>query len=1202
MCGNRWKKEVISPELGQASMGKLQSYYCWQLHTVHENYAHIFLCEMEDERDLQVNWNLIVNLVAVHVQSEVESLLQRSNFYIWFFVKSQVSVGLRKQIEDDTYSSKKYVVAETEVKSEQERLDGIEKRLFTYQYPTGNSAGQMIERVMLNNFRIYRGERCFDFVQGNVPARLVVLFAPNGMGKTSFFDGIEWTLTATVDRFKKLGNQSIDGTVLKNTEAGKEEKASVTVYMENGNWVRREVSSINKRTKKDTGKGRLKFSEGSNLRVAVENGDEWNYLMLQHHKIDGFIAAANPQELYQEWCGIWDPTGKERREFEQSYKEKKQKQQDYCETSEAYVAILKVYQDLDKNREFAERLQKSVEEFLELSEEQTFEVPDFSAMNAKEYVEWSNVVDKRLNRYSKERDQCRKRLEYIDRKLEQDIGEYNTLVCKKIQISKRIVGIEEKIARCQKKNELLNMRDSLRKKQAEKKKEADRFCLLCMRGEAWHRTMISYFDALSKREELKKAISETEIQLVFLKEEQEKQKTAWEEHDIILEKQENYLGLCAHLEMIEKLQIEKDETERELVKVQEKISGLTDKIADCLSWQVEMEEQYLLDFEEAVERYRNKTLPIGEQAYFIPPAGDAVEMQEEELDGKLETIIMLLVESIQDYLKIENNIKKIDQKIQEEENLEVQLQKVLKDVRAFIEEQQLQVCPVCHTSFPSSSLLLQSTYRLNSQEGKGSKTQRKALVKQQGNIRNRMTSLIEQYNLCIAELIKSVEGVLRKASNQLKQSKKYREELTQTIKKNSNTLTEIKEQDQRQGIFVVYTKEGIENWRKNWMEKVKLEQKLLENQIKENSGKIERQREAQAKLQGIQKKCEQTILDVEMGDYQSLLLAQKEKDTIVEYAFDEIEGMFHEKQAEEQEISEKISICVKELEKYHDVEDILETLLEKKKIRQEDDIRVGEKAEFVMERLQTVLSLNGRLERFESIAEEDWKEEIGKERERLQSEQQREEKVIAVLEDMKYDREIENYFRNWQAVQQQVKEKKEERKRKRQEAKEAEQAYQKAKQTIEQNLKCFFENCQINDIYERLEPHETLKTLVTEIGFNDNDKPELLFKVVDKNDRKYSPEWYFSTAQLNVVAFSVFLGRALQAQDVPINSILIDDPVGHFDEMNVVCFVDLLRNIIENTKRQLIISTHEERVFHLIRRKLPADEYPACYIDFRKQL
>ena len=54
--------------------------------------------------------------------------------------------------------------------------------------------------------------------------------------------------------------------------------------------------------------------------------------------------------------------------------------------------------------------------------------------------------------------------------------------------------------------------------------------------------------------------------------------------------------------------------------------------------------------------------------------------------------------------------------------------------------------------------------------------------------------------------------------------------------------------------------------------------------------------------------------------------------------------------------------------------------------------------------------------------------------------------------------------------------------------------------------------------------------------------------------------------------------------------------------MNVVCFVDLLRNIVENTEKQLIISTHEERVFGLIQRKLPKDEYPVCYIDFRKDI
>jgi len=132
---------------------------------------------------------------------------------------------------------------------------------------------------------------------------------------------------------------------------------------------------------------------------------------------------------------------------------------------------------------------------------------------------------------------------------------------------------------------------------------------------------------------------------------------------------------------------------------------------------------------------------------------------------------------------------------------------------------------------------------------------------------------------------------------------------------------------------------------------------------------------------------------------------------------------------------------------------------------------------------------------------------------------------------------------------------------------------------------------------EKLEPHEPL---TCEFGFNEDDKPELTFKVVGKDKKQYAPEWYFSTAQLNVVAFSVFLGKALQTTDMPMQSIFIDDPVGHFDEMNIVCFVDLLRNIVENTGRQLIISTHEENVFGLIQRKLPVEEYPVRYIDFRK--
>lgn len=141
---------------------------------------------------------------------------------------------------------------------------------------------------------------------------------------------------------------------------------------------------------------------------------------------------------------------------------------------------------------------------------------------------------------------------------------------------------------------------------------------------------------------------------------------------------------------------------------------------------------------------------------------------------------------------------------------------------------------------------------------------------------------------------------------------------------------------------------------------------------------------------------------------------------------------------------------------------------------------------------------------------------------------------------------------------------------------------------------------QMGEIYEKLEPHEKLKHLVARFSFDEKEQPGLSFAVIGEEGKPYPPAWFLSTAQLNVAAFAIFLGKALQKGNAPLKSIFIDDPIGHFDEMNIVGFVDLLRNILENTDRQLIISTHEERVFRLIRRKMPEESYPVCYIDFRE--
>lgn len=1177
MSGNRWKKENITSELKANSRQKIEGYYCWQLNTVHENYAHVFVCELDDESDLLENWNHIVNLVAAYVQSEVESLLQRSNFYIWFFVKTEVSLSVQKKIEDDTYSSKKYVVAAAGITSEKDRLEAIEKRLFSYKGLLKFCESQMIQKVIIRNFRSYQGEKVFNFAKGNDPARLVVLFAPNGMGKTSFFDGIEWTFTASVDRFKKLGNQSVDGAILRNTEAGAGEEASVTIYLENGEWVKREVSQIRGNTKRDSGRGRFSFSEGNSLKKVAGDEKFWKNLMLQHHKIDGFIAAADPHDLYKEWCGLWDPSGEERDRFEQSYTDVRVKKSEFHDAAEHYEKIKAEYRKVNQSRKFVGRLMESAREFCELSEDGTFQIPDFIVMTAEGYMNWSNQVDQQTDFYRNRQEQNKQILNYIDERLGQDMEEYNSFICKRKENDSELIVIEEKIIRCQRKKELLAALVSLKKKKADHEKDLDRFRLLYDLGEAWYQAAAEYFEALLERQNLKCVINIRKERLQDLEEKQEKQKVEWVKKNTVLEKQEDYVRLCKHLEEMEVLEQEKGQLKIEADESRAQISDMKEQISGYIQKQEELQEKYLYSFEEVIEQYRIRNLQFVEQ------------------DEELEKIRNLLIERLQQYFFLEDKIRYTDQKIHEEENLEVRLKRILEETRNFIVEQKLTECPICHFSYKDTSQLLQSTYRTNSQEGKRLEKQRKELEQQRKDIMVKAERCTERYNLRLTDLIADFKDKAIKANKQLDRYKNHAEELNLKLKSNEEAFTKIRDEDQEHGVFAVYTKKGIESWHENWMERQKAEQSVLDNLMKETEEKIEQERKEKSHWEEVLKEEERKIQSVEAGDASRLILIQKEKDNIMKYTFDEVREIFRKRMDEDKRLSDQIAGYASELEQYPDIEDSMETLLEKREMKKEEKGKILAEIKPVAERLQRVLTLNGGDE-----TANNWRCQVSETKEQLQNEKKKTEKIIEVLNGMKYDREVENYFLNWKRLEQQEKESEAEKKKRQREWEDAEQSYQKAKKEMENNFRSFFENFQINDIYEKLEPHETLKTLISEFRFNDNDKAELVFKVVGNDDKKYSPEWYFSTAQLNVVAFSIFLGRALQTQDAPINSIFIDDPVGHFDEINVVCFVDLLRNIIENTGRQLIISTHEERVFNLIRRKLPESEYPACYIDFRK--
>ncbi len=91
-----------------------------------------------------------------------------------------------------------------------------------------------IEKIKVKNFRGFLGEKVINFEE----APFVLLSAPNGSGKTSVIDAIEWCLTGNIGRLREAyDNRSTNNTerkknwdgILKNKNAGKQEYVEVEI-------------------------------------------------------------------------------------------------------------------------------------------------------------------------------------------------------------------------------------------------------------------------------------------------------------------------------------------------------------------------------------------------------------------------------------------------------------------------------------------------------------------------------------------------------------------------------------------------------------------------------------------------------------------------------------------------------------------------------------------------------------------------------------------------------------------------------------------------------------------------------------------------------------------------------------------------------------------------------------------------------------
>ena len=153
----------------------------------------------------------------------------------------------------------------------------------------------------------------------------------------------------------------------------------------------------------------------------------------------------------------------------------------------------------------------------------------------------------------------------------------------------------------------------------------------------------------------------------------------------------------------------------------------------------------------------------------------------------------------------------------------------------------------------------------------------------------------------------------------------------------------------------------------------------------------------------------------------------------------------------------------------------------------------------------------------------------------------------------------------------------------------------KTKEFLERKVRDFFYTDLINSLYNKIDPHPDFKSVEFVANF-DIENPRLdIFVLNNKDEQRLVPNLFFSTAQINILSLSIFLASALNSREY--DCIFIDDPIQSMDSINVLSTIDLLRGIVLNEKKQIILSTHDENFHNLLKKKMPPALFKSKFLE-----
>lgn len=1004
-----------------------------------------------------------------------------------------------------------------------------------------------IEEVELTNFRVFRDKNNkvnFNNMDGS-PADFICIYGQNGMGKTSFFDGVEWFSSGKIYRFegKDINKQikKYKGYILSNRKI---ENNKVKSYVEvkysdkstSKRTVRRAKKDIEEKGYRDYNKGQLSGKNKDRIHIVDKQ-------ILPHDKIDGFVFAKSPSDKYEEWGNFWDSDRSQRMLFDKVYSIKKLIAKRIETIEKTIEEAVEELERLSLSDEKVKEINNKIEEFNKIKQVSEIELSKIiknqnqilNALDSKEIIKYKNTFNKVIDTEDLIKEKASYLIEFYK----------NYYTEKKTTIEDKIKKIRAQI---------------------------DEYEDLDKAGFLW----------FEEYKEWKK--TESNIKL---------------NNNQIKIKQQNF-----------KLKNDKLNEVNELIKsLKGKIKSLEDKEENIL-YKTKVIEPKIKDLSNKKSKYKEKlnyldkvkNLKQKNQGIINNLEEAKIKNENDDFDIYImsisehdEKFLDLRKRYIEEYKKIEEQINKKSQEVIENKKIYElckknfnELGKILIEVKAYIEKEKLSDCPVCHTPFNDVGILLEKI-NLNEQSNSCKRLYDKyklSLEVEYAELEKKKALIIqwngecEEYKSSIGKQNSDYASQIAKITNE---SKQIEEEIKYEELRIKNFKEELNEIDKYEG-------EICETSIKEWLNIIKTTYKNKLN------ARIKEMDEISKVVRGLGKDIDNFEKNIDELENRSDKFYKNEYNKALLNKVAQINNKKNIEIVEWSDFKSNYELLKKESMKFEKENTIInDYLIECEKYYNEN--KYGKENFIYNESTYSDYMLqifNNNYIKFNEL--ENYI--INKDN---------------IIKDIKVKIDILDYLNNelcnsdynieYNRLNELIKIKKVELERYEPSKIKIDNIFVNLKKHIEENIENVLGSKSMNQIYSIIEPNKEFSKLKIEVGFSnkgnseEEDVPELYLKTGGENNQTILPKYFFSTAQLNTVALSVFLGQAL-SMDFQVKTIFIDDPVGHFDDINVLAFVDLLKNIINDGKWQIVISTHDESFFNLLKNKISDEYYNSKFITF----